>query len=318
MEKERVSREEKENLLKDLRKAALLSTFDGQLWGLLASINRKKCLEKQAQYYQSLANRTEKTNRELLYELKEAEQYSIIKYFSFAQEEIREDLTELYFFLLKRENINQKELIELSESLISNAEFAFDQQEVLWKMLINHSKINWEMLKILGRRIVYNAENIPTHERLLLEIINHSKIDGEGLEYVARWIIYYAENIPTHERLLLEIINHPKIYGKVLEDIAKWIIQDAENTPAHERLLLVIINHPKIYGKVLGDIAKWIIQDAENIPAHERLLLAIINHSKINATELDDVASWIAINAENIPAHERLLLAIINHQKLTK
>ena len=60
MEKEGGSREEKENLLKDLRKAALLSSFDGELWSLLASINRNRYLEKQAQYYQSLASRAGK------------------------------------------------------------------------------------------------------------------------------------------------------------------------------------------------------------------------------------------------------------------
>ena len=308
----------KKNLLKDLRKAALLSSFDGQLWGFLASINRKRCLEKQAQYYQSLANRTEKTDRKLLYELEEARQYSMIKYFSFFHEEIREDLTELYFFLLKLEDIGKEALIDLSQALINNAELTFaTQQEVLWEMLINHSKIDGAILKNLGGGIADNAENIPTHEKFLLAIINHSKINEAGLEYITRRIAFNAENISTHERLLLAIINHPKIDWVGIEEVARWVAYDAENIPAHERLLLEIIDHSKIDGEGLEYVARWIIYYAENIPAHERLLLEIINHSKIDGEGLEHVARRITFNAENIPAYEKLLQAIKSRSAFT-
>ena len=209
---EQISDMEKENLLKDLRKAALLSSFDGELWSLLASINRKKCLEKQAQYYQSLANRVEKTNRELLYELEETGQYSMLKYLSFSNKEIKEDLTKLYLSILrKEEGIDREALIELFNTLIDNEEFALIQQKSFWEMFINHSKIDGEILKEIGKLIIFNATNIPEHEKLLLAIINHEKIDRTGLELFIMIIFYYDKNILNHEQLFQAIANREKL-----------------------------------------------------------------------------------------------------------
>ena len=246
MEKEGGSREEKENLLKDLRKAALLNSFDEQLWGLLASVNRKRCLEEQAQYYQSLANRAKKTDQELLYELEKTGQYSMLKYLYFSHEEMKEDLTELYFSMLeKEEDIDREALIDLSKALISNEVATSPRQKELWEMLINHSKIDGVGLWILGTEIAFSAENISDHEKLLQMIINHSKISGATLGLVGEIIAHNAENISGHEKLLQMIISHSKINGAVLGEVGRGIAHYSKNIPSYESFLQKIISHPK-------------------------------------------------------------------------
>ena len=308
---ERISDMEKENMLKDLRKAALLRPFDGELWSLLANINHKKCLGKQAQYYHSLATRVEKTNRELLYEFRETERYSMLKYLSFSHEEITADLTELYFYLLeKEEGVGIEVLMELSTALIINEAVAFPQQEVLLEMLINHSKINDEMLQKIGGNIALNAKNIPAHEKLLLAITGHQKIERAGLGEIGIWVANNAENIPAHKKLLLLIIDHQKIDGASMGHIGRVIAFNEKNIPANEKLLLAIINHQKVDEVELGHIGKWVAFNAERVPSHEKFLLMIINNSKIGEVELEKIAKEISNNAENISAHEKLLQAI--------
>ena len=274
MEKEGGSREEKENLLKDLRKAALLSSFDGELWSLLANINHKRSLRKQAQYYQSLANRTGKTNRELVYELGENGQYSMLKYLSFSHEEIKEDLAELYFSLLqKEEGIDREVVIELFEFFLDNAEFAFNQQEVFWEMLINHPKIDGEGLGEMGTRIAKNAKNIPAYEKFLQTIIGHSKIDGEGLGDIGQWVARKAIYIPAHEKFLQTIINHSKIDGVGLGRVGGDIAFNAEYIPHYEKLLQSIINHEKLMEK------DW-VKLAWESPSMQKIFLSMSNFYK--------------------------------------
>ena len=234
--------------LKDFRKAALLNPFDGELWSLIASINRNKCLGEQAQYYQSLANRAEKTNRELLYELGENEQYSMLKYLSFSHREIKEDLTELYLFLLEKKDIDGEALMELSKALIINADFNFAQQTAIWEMLINHPNFDRTLLAEVGVWVADKARYIPSHEKLLQTIINHSKIDGAGLGEIGKRIAYRARYIKAHERFLKEIVNHPNINGAGLGEVGKWVAYIAGYMPTYE----IFYKQSSIIQKLMG------------------------------------------------------------------
>ena len=350
--RDRGSIQDKKNLLKDLRKGVLLDPYEGQLWSLIACINRKMCLDKHADYYESLANRTGKNNRELIQDLWDSRQYDFVfKYFSLMHQETRELLTNQYLLLLEEENIDIRILVDLYKSLLDSAVIAFVSERLfekiithpkidamglgdigeaiaenakkipahkkLLEMTITHLNINSNELRWIGDAIAKNAENIYDHERLLAMFITHLKIDSELLQWIGKAIAENAENIPEHNRLLKMFITHLKINPKLLQWIGKAIAENAENIYDHNKLLKMIITHLNPEPRALRLTVEAIAENAENISDHNKFLKILITHPSIASKGLGNIGAAIAKNTENIPAYEKLLEMIITHAKIS-
>ena len=83
---------EKQVLLKELRKTALLDLEDWRLWKLIACINREeRCLEAHEKFYDGLANRAGKTDEEVVGELLEDREYLFfLKYIPWSHRVVQE------------------------------------------------------------------------------------------------------------------------------------------------------------------------------------------------------------------------------------
>ena len=196
-----------EELLENLRRAALLAPYDGELWRALACINRQKCLWKYADYYHSLAVRVGKTDQEIVDSLLQKKEYEFVaRYFLPYGSKVTEGLLNRTFFIQKYQKyLAATELVWLVDIIIQSEE-RISKLSNLLKMIINHKKVADGSLREIGEKIAQSAENIPEHEELLKAIINHQKIELSSLRRIRVNIEGNIENIPAHEEFLT-IIN---------------------------------------------------------------------------------------------------------------
>ena len=264
--------------LKELRREALLNPQEGELWELIACINRKQGLQGHAEYYQQLATRVKSSDEELIDNSWRDEEYLFLAtYVPFSHRRMRE----------------------------------------LFPSMLNLPAINEEILQGVALNLIGDEETLNQHEDFLQQIIFHPNIDANTLEVIAQFVSSNAERITGHYKFLQSIVDeHPKVEDAyMLESIGKYIAKNAKAIPKHRELLQTIINHPKASVDMLWILAITITENAKVITKHRELLQAVIDHSKANHLSLGQVAKSIADHAENIPAHSQLLQSIIEHEK---
>ena len=310
---------EKETLVQDLRKAALLNPYDGELWSALACINRQQCLWQHNKYYASLADRTRKTDREIISDLLQDKKYEFVnRYFPLSDRKVTEELLKKSSSILEeQDDFDVATLISLARIIITRGASTTSLHSLVG-MFINHPQITNNTLKILGKEISNNAKNLADHNKFLEMIINNEKIKSENLGWVGVDIAKNAENIPQHKKLLEDIISNQKITRFLyVKRIGESIAENAENITDHKKLLENIIHHPKTNAVIsFSEIMHIIAKNAKKIPEHKELMEDIMNHPKVEKVYWAWLGQNIAENAENIPEHNKFLENIINVQEI--
>ena len=308
---------EKEKLLEDLRKAALLDPYDEQLWSLIGCSNLNKCLLKQAEYYSSLAIRVQKSDRELVDEILRNEDFLFAnKYLLLSDNKITEEILTGMKKLSAAQDLDSFVLKELVGIVIQISPEDIPDYNGILHMIVRSSSTQGEDLKELAKGIIKNMDNVSEPYKLLEMIIDHPTIESYSLGRVAYNIIDDAETIPEHHKLLEKILSNPQIEHYELESIGYQIAIEWKIFSDHHKLLEMIVNHPNIESYTLRKIGYSIVYNAESISVHDRILTMIINHPKITSEALELMGYFIAINEEAISNRYRLLEMITGHQKM--
>ena len=167
---------EQEEMLEDLRKAALLDPYDGQLWSLLACINKRKCLRAHAEYYNSLAERADKTDRELVDEILQNGDYLFAsKYLLLSDKETTEKVLAGLKKLSSAQDLDPLILKELVDIVTQNLPEDIPHYNEVLHMIAKEPSIEREDLENLGNYIIKNMKNIFDPYNLLEMITGHQK-----------------------------------------------------------------------------------------------------------------------------------------------
>ena len=269
-----------EEFLKKLRKEALLNPWEGELWKLIACINKKKGLQGHAEYYQQLAKRVESSDEELIDALWEENEY---------------------LFLARY------------------VPFSHDRMEELFPRMLDLDLpvINTIILQGVAFNLIGDEETLNQREDFLQQIIFHPDITANTLKIIAKLVSENAERITGHYKFLRSIVDdHPKISDTyTLSLIGEYIADNAKSIAKHRELLQMIIDHPKANSSLFWSLVDPIAKNAKIIPSHYQLLEKIIDHKKDDNVALSMIASAIARNAKEIPLHYQLLEKIIEYKK---
>ena len=238
---------QQEELLEELRRAALLTPYDGELWSVLACINRQQCLWKHGEYYDSLAERVRKTDQEIIDDLLQNQEYEFVGRYFLPYDRVVTDGS-LMRWLSRLENRNDfsatslekvARIITKSEGKVSFLQRIFNSINIGRKVIARQRGSDNSFLNMPGE-INYTAENVPHNRVFLRMIIESQEIEGHALAWMGIRIAENAKNISEHSELLEIVINHQKIKPYSLRWISIIITENAEDIPNHEKLLSMI------------------------------------------------------------------------------
>ena len=241
----------KSSFLNELRKAAFLNPEDSQLWRMIACVYEEKDLTGHVDFYKGLANRFEKSDREVLREHFQQKNYkALLWYASYQSEELKK--------IFRNPTLLQKAITEIYQTTSYQPKPIWDIKIVhaisrfLTQLHKNHYKLS-DLKGILFEMIagyfinVFSRDiyKVSGYEEFFNTMI-HSEVDRKILQDIASGITYNAQTLPHHESSLKNIIWHPRTDKITLEHIKNVILFNAENIPNHTELLKEIYKHPTI------------------------------------------------------------------------
>ena len=340
-----ISCTEEKSLLTDLRKAAFLDPSNEKVWKAIACINRKHDLRQHAVFYERLAQRMGKSDKEIVDDIvKRADHQGVFLSF-FTSDEMQDAFNRnpAFFLLMAKDLIKKKCPLFMREYcnaildiVMENLDVFFDPKDFLlsaisWnthdlsrnvinnhlpdliEKIIDHpNAVNENIFDWLVLSIAYSAKDIPEYKNLFEEIIDHPNVGVDKLRYYLDNILYNAKDIPASKEIFEIIIDHTKADKDILISSVSSIIQFPKDIHKFKEFFEIIIDHPKADKEVLIKSITSINYFIKNIPKLKELYEIIIDHPKADKEVLIKSASFITERAKNISEFEELIKKIIN------
>ena len=320
--------EEKIESLKRLRQLAFLDSSDQEAWEIISCIHRQNGLTTQAEFYYEMAQRLNKSDKDVLEELFRDKKYDqllkaihpenigqVLSLINLNDPDVDSELLEfaakasiqglVYGHDVKdmlREVLNHRNVdLETSNAVgIAIVDYFSHIEDPieLFNFIINDTKIKIPMFAIYG-----NADRLLSDPSLWQNLMRSERLEGNSLHSIADYLVSNYESIPNFEAKLNELLNHDKANGydfngkdiksKIVESSAGAIFENYSDVThrVFERLMDNYVEGRNLKSMTYDLLRRrYIYQD--DLPV-ESILQSLVYHPKADQRAIDDILDEI-------------------------